>query len=296
MHGERLAEVPKLIASGFVGPEEGQAFARVERAYVEVATLALGIAAVSRFTVYSSRAWARAAAGTFIVVSCAAVFLGLFLTLPMQMGLWWYVYPREATAAAFVALGVFPDLPKVAWLRAPLLAALMLPLVGIAGVVEKNYAAFDRVTADFDRVASAIPMAPKLLYLIFDHKGSTRQTTPFMHLPAYVQADKGGWLSFHFAVWGTSPVRYRSPSEPGAVVPPPVPLRWEWTPQVFDVKKHGPFFDWFLVRAERAPDALFKRDPSIVAVTHAGTFWLYHRERGKRSTAPSGAPTLVPGR
>ena len=37
---------------------------------------------------------------TVVPLACAAVFLGLFLVLPMQMGVWWYVYPREATAAA----------------------------------------------------------------------------------------------------------------------------------------------------------------------------------------------------
>jgi hypothetical protein len=291
VHPERLGEVRTLLASGFHDPEEARAFAGVERTFFEVALVALGLAAVTRFVRYSPRDWAHAAASTFVVVACAAVFLGLFLTLPMQMGLWWYVYPREATAAVFVALAAFPDLPKSAWLRAPLLVVLMLPLVGVARMVEKNYALFDRATADFDRVTEALPMAPKLLYLVFDHKGSTRQSSPFMHLPAYVQAEKGGWLSFHFAVWGTSPVRYRSPSEPGAVVPPPVPLRWEWTPQVFDVKRHGPFFDWFLVRAERSPDSLFKRDPSIAEVSHAGTFWLYRR-RPTRSTAPAPEPTV----
>ncbi len=296
VHTERLAEAPRLLAGGFNDPAEPQAFHGVERAFVAVAMVAVGVASISRFGRYSPREWAKVASSTFVVAACAAVFLGLFLTLPMQMGLWWYVYPREATAALFVALGAFPDLPKSFWLRLPLLAALALPLAGVARVVEKNYAPFDRATADFDQVIQKIPKAPKLLYLIFDHKGSTRQTTPFMHLPAYVQAEKGGWLSFHFAVWGTSPVRYRSPTEPGAVVPPPVPLRWEWTPQVFDVKKHGAFFDWFLVRAERAPGSLFQRDPSISEVAHSGTFWLYRRDKGSRSTAPGHAPTVLPGR
>jgi hypothetical protein len=291
VHAERLAEAPHLLVSGFNDPEEGRAFAGVARAFAETAMAALALAAVTRFGRYSPRAWAHAASTTFVVVACAAVFLGLFLTLPMQMGLWWYVYPREATAALFVALAAFPDLPKSAWLRVPFLVALVFPLAGVARVVEKNYARFDRATADFDQVAKAIPMAPKLLYLIFDHRGSTRQTTPFIHLPAYIQAEKGGWLSFHFAVMGGSPMSYRSPAERGAVVPPPVPLRWEWTPQAFDVKRHGSFFEWFLVRADRAPDSLFKRDPSIVEVTHAGTFWLFRR-KPTRSTAPAGEPTL----
>ena len=108
---------------------------------------------------------------------------------------------------------------------------------------------------------------------------STRTTTPFIHLPAYVQAERGGWLSFHFAVWGASPVQYRSPDEPGAVVPPPVMTRWEWKPQVFDLKKQGAFFDWFLVRQGRSSDYIFSADPTIERVDHQGSWWLYRRRQ-----------------
>src|SRR5262249_41272695 len=116
-----------------------------------------------------------------------------------------------------------------------------------------------------------------LLYLVFEHGGSTRSTTPFIHLPAYVQAERGGWLSFHFAMWRASPVLYRDPSEPGAVVPPPVPLRWEGTPHLFQPNKHGRLLDWFLVRQASAPDALFREDPAVERVDHVGTWWLYRR-------------------
>jgi hypothetical protein len=215
---------------------------------------------------------------TVVPLACAAVFLGLFLVLPMQMGAWWYVYPREATAAAMVALGAFPDLPRNPWLRVPLAAALALAGIAPARVVIDNYARFDPATRDFAAITEQIPRAPKLMYLIFDHGGSTRTTTPFIHLPAYVQAEKGGWLSFHFAVWGQTPINYRPRDEPGAVVPPAVPLRWEWTPQLFDVHKHGEFFDWFLVRQGYSPDRLFAADPTIERVDHRGSFWLYRRK------------------
>ena len=193
----------------------------------------------------------------------------------MEIGLWWYVYPREATAAAFLVLGLFPDLPKSALLRAAFLVALAIPLHRIGALVERDYGQFDTATADFDAVVAHLPKAPKLLYLIFDHGGSRRANTPFIHLPAYVQATKGGWLSFHFASWGASPMVYRDPTAPLAVVPPPVPLRWEWRPQIFDAKKNGAFFDWFLVRDAHLPDRWFRADPSIHKVEHVGEWWLY---------------------
>ncbi len=281
-HTERLRELVDLLTGAFRDPAERKAFDGFFRVAFVVGGVSVVAGAASAFLGKARERPARTLAWdvgvTVVPLACAAVFLGLFLVLPMQMGAWWYVYPREATAAAMVALGAFPDLPRQPWLRVPLAAALALAGVASARVVVDNYARFDPATKDFAAIIEQIPRAPKLMYLIFDHGGSTRTTTPFIHLPAYVQAEKGGWLSFHFAVWGQTPINYRPRDEPGAVVPPAVPLRWEWTPQLFDVHKHGEFFDWFLVRQGYAPDRLFAADPTIERVDHQGTWWLYKRK------------------
>jgi hypothetical protein len=280
VHKERLDEFVGLLTGAFNDPAERLAFDRFFRIGLAVAALSVAAAVVGVLLRRPRRTSAAWDAGvTLVPIACAAVFLGLFLVLPMQMGVWWYVYPREATAAAVVALGAFPDLPRALWLRAPLAAALAVGGLGVAGVVVDNYARFDPVTRDFAAIVRQIPRAPRLMYLIFDHGGSTRTTTPFIHLPAYVQAEQGGWLGFHFAVWGASPIVYRPRDQPGAVVPPPVPLRWEWTPQAFDVRRNGAFFDWFLVRQAWSPDALFAADRGIERVDHVGTWWLYRRRR-----------------
>jgi hypothetical protein len=281
IHKERLAELPGLLTGAFLDPAERIAFDAFVRIALVVAGVSL-VAAVFRAILRPPRpaAIAWAAGVTVVPLACAAVFLGLFLVLPMQMGVWWYVYPREATAVALIVLGAFPDLPRSIWLRLPLAAALAYAGLGPARVVTANYARFDLVTRDFAAITRQIPRAPKLMYLVFDHGGSTRTSTPFIHLPAYVQMEQGGWLSFHFAVFGAASIVYRPRDQPGAVVPPPVPVRWEWTPQVFDVRRNGPFFDWFLVRAGRAPDALFAADPGIRRVDHVGTWWLYRRTGG----------------
>ncbi|MFT3776550.1 MAG: hypothetical protein QM820_65250 [Minicystis sp.] len=277
IHKQRLDEFVGLLTGAFTDPAERQAFNRFFAVAFAVA-IASAVVALLRRDPERRVPIAWSAGVTVIPLACAAVFLILFLVLPMQMGVWWYVYPREATAAAFLLLGACPDLPRPIALRAPLAAGLAIAGLGVASVVVANYRKFDVATRDFDAIVQRIPKAPKLLYLIFDHGGSTRTSTPFIHLPAYVQADRGGWLSFHFAVWGASSIAYRSPAEPGAVVPPPTPLRWEWTPQVFDVRRNGSFFDWFLVRRGSSPDALFAADPSIERVEHVGTWWLYRRK------------------
>ena len=287
LHWERLREIPDLLFTGFTDPAEAHAAARAGR----VLLAALIAAAVARIIEHRlavraggggggpepRRRRAFAVGAALVPLACAAVFLGLFLMLPMQIGLWWYVYPREITAALFLALGAFPDLPASPWVRAPVVLGLSAAAIGMGAVVVDNYRRFDAVTEDFHAITRDLPQAPKLLYLIFDHRGSTRTTTPFIHLPAWVQAERGGWLSFHFAVWSSSPLAYRPEGEPGAVVPPKVPLRWEWTPQKFDLKRNGAFFDWFLVRDARAPDRLFAADPTIRRAGHVGTWWLYRR-------------------
>jgi hypothetical protein len=118
------------------------------------------------------------------------------------------------------------------------------------------------------------PPAPRLLYLIYTFAGSNKRASPFLHLPAWIQAEKGGSLAFHFAQWGLYPVRYRhlSPN-----VPPPFAEGFEWSPQYFDVSRHGEWFDTFLVRHALDPHELFDRDPSIHRVAHFGTWWLYRR-------------------
>lgn len=280
VHRERLAELKDYFFGGFIDPAEHEAAATMVRivAYVAAAS-AVAFVAEGRVFGRRPREWAFGVGSTLVVLSCALVFFGLYLWLPMQMGVWWYIYPREAIAAAFVALGLAPDLPKSAVLRAPLVVALAFAPLPMAAVVVRGYRIFDAATRDFAAITAEIPAAPKLLYLVFDHGGSNRSTTPFIHLPAWVQAEKGGWLSFHFASWGASPLAYRDARDPRAVLPPPVPLRWEWRPELFEVRSRGAFFDWFLVRRADSPDALFRADPTIERVDHVGTWWLYRRKR-----------------
>ena len=135
---------------------------------------------------------------------------------------------------------------------------------------------FHQSTADFRAVAAQVAPAPKLLYLVFNHDGTARHNTPFIHLPAWIQAEKGGALSFQFVGWNFYPIRYRN--DP-LNVPPPVPDRWEWTPGRYRHETNGAWFNEFLIRSHRDPAYLFARDPSVVPVAQTGTWWLYRRKR-----------------
>lgn len=276
LHTERLRELFSLPVGSFNDPWEGRAAWLHLGVLVAVALLGLLSPAAS------AGGFARRA--KLVTLLCVGSFLLSFLVLPMEIGVWWYVYPREATATLFLAVGLLPDLPRAPVRRAFAGALLAGSALVTSSVVRANYVIFDRATADFRAVSAQIGPHPKLLYLVFEHGGSTRRNTPFIHLPAYIQAERGGWLSFHFAGWGTSPVRYRTDRE--AVVPPPVPPRWEWTPNVFRLRQHGAFFDTFLVRAKSDPAELFASDRGIVEVAHEGTWWLYRRSPAPPEAGP----------
>ena len=130
----------------------------------------------------------------------------------MTIGLWWFVYPREITTAAFIALGAMPDLPRQWWLRLPMLASLRWSSARWRTSPRRNGTISKPSNDDFGAILKQFRKSPKLMYLVFDHSGSARRVTPYIHMPAWVQAQKGGWLSFHFAGWGDlSPIPLSSP-------------------------------------------------------------------------------------
>jgi hypothetical protein len=206
---------------------------------------------------------------TLVPLCCALVFFVLFLVLPLFIGSWFYVYPREATAATVLLLGACPDLPRARWLRVPLLAALCAAGIHVSRVVRAHYADFAQSSEDFYAVTRHIGRAPRLVYSIADHTGTNRSVSAFSHMPAYVQAEYGGWLSWSFAVWDHSPVTYRKSDDPEARLIP------NFYPR-FDPATQKPFYDWILIRQKTYPGLMFARD-HIELVDHQGMWWLFHR-------------------
>lgn len=267
-----------LLEGGFQDSAESRAIVSGFQILGIVAILLVLFAVIDgRLERRTKREWVWSGGIMLVTLGCTGAFFLLFMKLPMEAGLWWYIYPREAIATALLALGFLPDLPRMGVLRIPIVLLLASGPLDLTRSVSANYRDFDRATEDFHQISRKIPVGPKLMYLIFDHSGTKKKNTPFIHLPAYIQAEKGGWLGFHFSMFGASPLLYRNPKEPGAVVPPPVPLRWEWTPQRFRVLENGRFFNWFLVRNVTSPTHLFRPDGAIELVDHIGSWWLYRR-------------------
>ncbi|HEX4335330.1 MAG TPA: hypothetical protein VH062_05415 [Polyangiaceae bacterium] len=243
-------------------------------ALAAVVTFALRALRREPRTTAEEASWDRRV-NAFALLYAGGLFV-LFLTLPLEVGQWFFVYPREIVGVALFLIAALPELPRARADRAAVVALMSLAVVPMTHFVTKRFREFDAATADFRAIVADTPAAPRLLYLVYTFAGSNKRASPFLHLPAWVQAEKGGALAFHFAQWGLYPVRYRvmSPNVPPAFAP-----GFEWNPQYFDVLRDGPWFDTFLVRHDLEPHELFDRDPTVHRVDHQGTWWLYRRSR-----------------
>lgn len=286
-HPERVSEIPRHLFGSYA-PMDGAPptlEGDLERALAKrmLAMVLFAMAAATALFFVSGRAAQRTrgeilwAAGVtaLSLLFCGGLLLAYFV-LPFEVGLWFYVYPREIVTAALFALAVVPDLPRSTVQRVAFMAVLGLAAVPMSRFVSNRFREFEVATEDFREILREIPPAPRLFYLMYWLGDSAKRVSPFLHLPAWIQAEKGGALGFHFVQWNHSPIRYRVGS---ANAPPPFAERFEWTPQYFRVMQHGPWFDTFLVRHKIDPHELFDPDPTIQLVSHRGTWWLYRRTR-----------------
>ncbi len=273
----RLAEIPGHVYGGFRG--EVGVLERTSGLVFVGATLALAaVATVVRRRELrevpreaGDEPWIRRSA--LVVAAVVVALVGAYLTLPLMAKSWFFVYPREITAAAYVSLALVGDLPRALAWRGSLVGIVLAAALRLTSVVTDEWRRFDVATEDFRSIVRAVPRAPRLLYLVFDHGDTNRSTTPWIHLPAWIQAEKGGWLYFHFVRWGLYPIRY----DFDGVVPPTLPHMLEWEPQNFRVREHAPWFDTFLVRHSVDPGVIFAEDPAIGLVERRGKWWLYRR-------------------
>jgi hypothetical protein len=169
---------------------------------------------------------------------------------------------------AFIAYFVLPSAYEWIWPisgRFPLLALLFAPLLlprmrGVVGAsllvaaaivaalsfyeVNRAFVQFEREeVGDIDAAISAIPKGERVAGLIFGGSSNIVRFAPFLHYVALYQARKGGAVMFTFAEFPQSPFRFRTDNRP-----PPVPSRWEWTPERVDPDRDLGWYKFVLVR------------------------------------------------
>lgn len=274
---ERLGMIEKYLYDGFKG-SEGVVLYRRALLILGSGFAAIGALAFVRPTKSGATSSTFVKRAQLLVAACAFGYFTVYMIFPMWIGNWFYVYPRAITSAAFVALALLPSVPRHGAWRLGFVLLLAISVVPISRHVAAAHAEFAKTTDGMWRLSERLPQSPRLFYLILQHAGAKNKESPYVHLPAYLQAEHGGWLGWHFAHLGASPLWYRDPDEPGAVVPPGPEAPWIQHPKKFDVLTHGAFFDWFIVRSRRDPKRYFRDDPAIVRVGRDGMWWLYKRE------------------
>lgn len=176
----------------------------------------------------------------------AALNLALFLGLPEFSSTALFVNFRHA----FLALCFLPLLvPTDALARRPRLAPALLAGLAAASIFVAwvHLVAFDREARSFDRIVDAMPERPKILSMIFD-TGDVVRTFPYIHFPAYIQAQKGGVLhqTFPQMFWNL-PIRLRDDA-----ALPRAPGRIPWRLRPPDFEKFFGYYDYLITRAPKA--------------------------------------------
>jgi hypothetical protein len=272
----RIARIPDALFHGFRGPAEYSILGGMIAIVLAVGVYARVVRAKWGARPRQLRPSLRTRRAPLAALGVSALFLLLYFVLPNDIGVWSWVYPREITAAAVCALAALPSLPRNPSHRAPALGLLLLAVTLPTPLITEEYAAFDRSEKDFPALVAELPLAPKLGYIMLDRGGPDGVTLPLLHFPAWVQAERGGWLSFHFATWQAMPIHFRT--TPPMDVAPGTPDGFEMHPELFDLATRGKYFDWILVRARSSPAQRMAADPSLHLFDQKGPWWLYHRE------------------
>lgn len=216
---------------------------------------------------WSRKRWRALGHCQRILTLYAGLNFALYWVLPTDIEMALLIYFRHA----LLAVALLPMLASDHELRDSPIAsrALLAALTALTFAVHWTHLVrFDREARPFERVVEKLPDAPKLYFLSWDRKGSVVQTIPYHHFHAYVQARRGGLISFSFPeMFWNIPVRMRD--DAGV---PEQDKRLEWRPWLYDYDAFGYFYDYVLVRTsrdehrgvetlEKFPYELFYADP-----------------------------------
>jgi hypothetical protein len=200
---------------------------------------------------------------------CPLAVLAYFIT-PTGYDWIWPISARFPLIALLFAILLVPR-------QRGLGGAALLCAVAVTGFVSfaevgRAFAAFEREeVGEIDAAIAAIPEGERVAGLIFDRGSRQVKFSPFLHYVALVQAEKGGAVMFTFADFPQSPFRFREEARP-----PPVPPRWEWTPERVDPARDLGFYRYVLVRG--GPGQIAHQSASFETVFR-GAHWTVFRRK-----------------
>jgi hypothetical protein len=200
-----------------------------------------------------------------------ALGLAAFLIAPYRAFGTFHIYPRFAVFVVplMLAGAMPPSSPQPGRRGRMLLTGLTVAWLGL---LTFRFHTFDADARQFDTLKERMAPNRRVLALMFDPTSRGLPGAPFLHFPAWYQAEKGGVLGFSFATFFPELARYK----PGAA--PQMSPGLEWFPQLFDWSTDGDY-DYFVIRsAEDLGPRLFARATvPVVLETRAGAWWLYAR-------------------
>ena len=169
--------------------------------------------------------------------------LALYFALPTHLPSWHYINFRHA----LLAVAFLPLLAQATDGPGARRTAIAL----LAGLTALTFAThwshlirFDREARSFDDVIAQLPDTPRVYFLNWDMDGAVTETHAYHHFHAYIQARRGGLISFSFPeLFWNIPVRVRE----NAGIPKPSGES-EWYVRFFDYDEIGDFYDHVLVR------------------------------------------------
>jgi hypothetical protein len=143
---ERISEASTYTSDIFVGDEDIQMFRRTG--------LLLGLTAAALFAIAIARlrSWPKGGwvvPAHFVVGVAIFVSLGLYVTLPMEIGASWYVFPREITAALFLVPALLPNLPRKTWAHLGFVIWTAVGIAPLANFVTDAHREFSTTTVHF---------------------------------------------------------------------------------------------------------------------------------------------------
>jgi hypothetical protein len=158
--------------------------------------------------------------------------------------------------------------------------------IGTVGNSWAHLAMFDREARRFDRILVSLPPRPRVLSLMFEAGSDImrRGTAPYLHFGAYVQAEKGGLLSFTFpARFWNLPVTYHGDEIPET------PESFEWNMNLYS-ESFGRFYDYALVRIHGTRGVATSAAFPFELIAAVPPWQLYRRIVAPPGRAPTNSP------
>jgi len=219
------------------------------------------------------RALARPGPRAWLVIVAMLAYLGLpHHALPHAYS----VYPRFALVLALIALLLIPA--RVAGWSArarTTCTGLVSALLVAQGLWwTRQYAAFGRELADFERVLEAAPAGAAAGGLVFDAESRVMNVGGlFTGVPAYYVTERRAprsstWL--YYCAWPQLPCRMRHPEA--------APLPFFSHPAALDARRALEDFDLFLVRGGPEAEKIFGRErPRVQLLAEHGSWRAFAR-------------------